>query len=526
MQHFIEQAKKFQDKRDSYLEVLSKLKEEKKIIKKENNNNYKIINFTNIDDIPNLNIAEQYKKIPQKVIEEKGNYGVPSALLDLTTRQNLFIDHKNKLGSNLGKKTLNVPNLFQAQNSEKKERNNKYDKNIYSGDAGKNCETFLKICVQEILDLGIKINKINYDLEQFKDRRWSACLGGCNPFIFNCTKNNYVFDINAIDDCDCFPGILETKNIINMVTNENIDMRCDLFCENTKPAKKIDFLNLLESNTYKEFLEKTFSKYYDLEKLLLKEGYLINKQENLNSETKICLNLTNKEGEECMILVSDMYSPKKIYIADSLKDINKNARHEIKQISHNAYFYIKNIYEVNYETEKDFPNFVKMIDNFLNIKKNKYGFLEDGIFYNDKDIENIYNIIKKKPLVKENTKIQIYYNSDVSIIGPEINCSLLIKKGENWGFLSSKKNINLEFPTDNYLLQIVYNSETDSECHFSLQGEYHDSNKIKMDYYDNKIENIKEYEIPFNEICPKFEYKGKMTDILKLTTDFLNSIVF
>ena len=112
---------------------------------------------------------------------------------------------------------------------------NKLRKNIRreSLDPAINCKNFYYESLKVINSHNILIYGLEKDLSEFKNREASSICGGCTPFIFYCSKNNYRFRIQAIDDCDCDPGLLLVDGVENTNTGENYKIYCDLFCQNT-----------------------------------------------------------------------------------------------------------------------------------------------------------------------------------------------------------------------------------------------------------------------------------------------------
>ena len=111
-------------------------------------------------------------------------------------------------------------------------------------------------------------------------------LYGETIFVFSCQKKNYRFTINCIDDGDCVPCMLYISTVQNLLTDETIDVSCDLCCHNTNSTRLKDTMALFECDSISSYHMARFGHIFDLESLLTSAGFNVkvhnNVEKNIN----------------------------------------------------------------------------------------------------------------------------------------------------------------------------------------------------------------------------------------------------
>lgn len=120
----------------------------------------------------------------------------------------------------------------------------------------------LKKIYYHILDLikyyDFNVYHIEKNIKNFRNRNASCICGGCDVFKYYCEKNNYRFILLFSDDCDCDPGILDIRDIIEISSNRKLIGSCDLFCHNQSIIKKNNILMLFECENFEAYLYKRY----------------------------------------------------------------------------------------------------------------------------------------------------------------------------------------------------------------------------------------------------------------------------
>jgi len=156
---------------------------------------------------------------------------------------------------------------------EESESYHKKKKIEYKDTAASNAKNEYYRALNMLLDYNFEIYYIEKKLGNFKNRRWSACISGTETFLFHCKKNNYIFMVVFVDDCDCEPGILAVSDVKHFPTNTNINIKCDLYGQSDSVIHIRDFLTLLECDNLDEYYNERFGALSKILEELGKRSY-------------------------------------------------------------------------------------------------------------------------------------------------------------------------------------------------------------------------------------------------------------
>jgi len=462
------------------------------------------------------NIDQEYESIPYvDITSTYENIGVPSSLL----MYNPFESLEKQLNPRSEKKRLP---LKKKENSE--ETSSQVCKRIYYD------------CINKILSYGIQIYSIVKDLKKFTNGYVSSCGGDNIVYIFYCGKNNCKFIIQFEDDCDCIPGILCVKDI--EMNGVQIDMYCDIFCQNTSTTQLTNFLNLIDSNTYQEYIDNRFGALLRLPHLLTEQGFNVSNGQLIkpNSATinKYDFTFILDLGECSIIPYDNKAGNYTLYISPTLKDVNDKSRkhyyhHEREKIDINTFNHDlrKKSYKFKYQNETDLPELVKCISSYLNYKNNNYGYLDlDNKFYNDQHVKVFIKQTWKAFENSRNIKLNYFSNCN-NYYGPDFDIFINLTLTDTFMALTRKHLSDYSYPFDYYAFKFYYNRQKNiDQCILLIYGKYYDLTQLANHYYqgENTFDD-KTYDCHLNDIAPSFKFEGTFNDCFNRLKSLINTLI-
>lgn len=229
--------------------------------------------------------------------------------------------------------------------------------------------------VKMILSLGLKIDKFipqdpngnYYDAEEYYY---------CSNDKWNVKIRNLLYDPDL-------GTILQVLELTNKTDGQVVDFYCDLWCQNTGDTRFRQFKYLL-SHTYDEYIKEEFGVYFTLPKLLRDKGFDIIENDFTFNPIRCTGNLEisqpTKPKIKSYLRISHDY---RCYV--SLSSVLKDT------------MFSKNIgYSAKYNSEKDIDTLVEIINKHLEHIEGKIGYLEDERYYDNKDIERLFDNYKRK----------------------------------------------------------------------------------------------------------------------------------
>lgn len=366
----------------------------------------------------------------------------------------------------------------------------------YSESAAANCKNEFIRSVNKILNCKFEIYHIEKFLNQYKNRVLLSCCGGTSPFKFYCKKNQYRFTIIFIDDFEYNPGILLVTDLVNTETNEKYDFSCDLYHQYYSFSKLIDFLVLLESKNISDYINQRYSKFFELAKYLNNNGLQIQelkRPENLKNNQYI-LKIIDKNNKFCWM---ELYEPKgnqdyKLRFVKSQEFLNDS------DIDPKIKYDPTNQLILPFDSQTNLDNLIEIIYLAIDYFYGNYGYIENGIYYNDKNYKKLIDQIKNS----RNTNIQLHYYYDQN---QKLYFDTFIQI--TIGYIKYNKNLDKKFPFEYYGIRFYYDGS--DNCSIDIEAKYH--------YLEDKNQEI----FP---LTPIINLKGSFTELTQKITAFISDL--
>lgn len=543
MNTFIEKAHQFDLERKKYLELYTEKKQDIRIKEQIN----KSINFDSYFENKLMTTNELYeygqtleseytKSSPTDNIDHRD--GVPARLFDRVNQINFDLDlkHYSKYDHDRYRIDFN-DEVYKQKNIDK---NLEIDKMLLGENASENCQKVYFFCLEKILNFGFEIYGIKKDLSQYKNSTVSCLCGNTTPFVFYCKKNNYKFEISYNDDCDCIPGILYVESVIDCKTGDKIIVNCDLFSQNTPCNIVKNFIMLLSCENFNDFFEKRYGyisemfnlvkKYYNSNfmDIVIKNDICINR-----FDFNVILDLLNSNGDKCLLIpyAGSNKEDYLIYLCPTLDDINSKNQNE--SLGYERENIDVNVFEMDmyprfsfiYKSSDDLIELIKCIDCFMQYKKGNYGYIESGIYYNEKFIIDKF----LKPL--KDINLPNLYSRSNNYYGPDLDIVLEYMTADPFYACTQNHLDNFVYPLEKYQIRLFYDKKKDSDnCILTINGKWHDVTSIVKKYYDIEKKNNENNKCNFDmnlindkaiEIANKYEFKGKFSECFHIIIQFL-----
>lgn len=229
---------------------------------------------------------------------------------------------------------------------------------------------------KELFDI---ISENHWNIQSYKKRTddinlFEEYCPSVEEYIVN--NDKYSFKISNLLDADIDEGIFAVYNVENIKTEEKIEYYCDLSCRNTARCKFDRFLTLIDSDSEDDYVKKIYKDYIDISKKLEENGIKVLKDSVMYKAEKIrgFIELENR-----IFIVPYLgwnYDIRIVVTNDPTWEVNSyNGKNKI------GYY----IYR---------PDIQTIIDNINAFKlhiEGKFGYLEDGKYYNNKDVQEYFN---------------------------------------------------------------------------------------------------------------------------------------
>lgn len=458
-------------------EILKQIKQKQKTKEETKNKDYFYLETLNEEELINIgkNISQEYKQLLKSTYtdqdQDKDKEGISFA----------FIDKFFKM------EEIDSPYKERKEKKEKKNKDKDKDKPIEEI-----CQDLYFQCLEKLKSFGIDVYKVEKTLDGFKNRSTSCLCGGTEMFYFFCGKNHYRFKAVFEDDCDCYPGLFIVREVHDIKNNKIYKSYVDLYGQNTSLAMVRCFMDLINSETYDEFLEKHYGHFLKLPNLLRKKGFdvempedfcekiqdNINLQDHYNSyrfvikqnEDKVMISFVSKykEDQYSLILVDPEFTRKKTYL---LKDEIEEQIKKQKIDCNDHHYYKDSVYKFDYKSVEDFDLLVNVIQKYINYRKGKYGVYGGAQWFNDKNLKTFVDA--KMEEVNKNKEYYGINGLECRIKEPcfekgqILDVSILLWQGKDMYIL--KEEFNNEFPFSYYILNLKYNSN-DCYCIMTING--------------------------------------------------------
>ncbi|AYV83234.1 MAG: hypothetical protein Hyperionvirus5_40 [Hyperionvirus sp.] len=231
-------------------------------------------------------------------------------------------------------------------------------------------ELYVK-CLDALKKFGCVIYEFHEDPSEAKYnvQNWFSSAEDTSAYTFLCRANNWFFNCYLNIHNDCPDGIFGVWKLFNCITNERFDYYCDMFGENKSIAYAENLFEMAHSPSYDDFLKT-------------KWGFL----EDLN--LKLSTDFTIKESQTTIKL-----RPEEIYFKlevaeNALLTITYDDRKKAIILTARA-----NKESLQYTSPADYPALLIQIKLLFQFLKNEYGYLENGVYYNDKQFNKLFEDI-------------------------------------------------------------------------------------------------------------------------------------
>lgn len=420
--------------------------------------------------------------------------------------------------------------------------NSKLERDLYTDDDEVDIQRLYDMCHDLIDQHNIDIISEEINLENY--HRGGSYSGQQNTFIFNCQKGNFQFDLSFDHDCDCYPGILKSKTVIEISSGDKINAECDFFCQNKSKNKMANFISLINSEDYNDFKESRYGHLLRLPQLLGEYGFTVKPLKPLeidgitinDYDFNFILEVKCDIGT-CYVIPHDgcaQYMDNYIlYICPTFDDIYENYDHTCDTINININTFNHNMksdgYAVLYKVNDDIYELVDTIKMYINYKNNDYGFLESDGFKNDTNIEEWIdsNIeggdFKKYELLKygiSNTLIGLDFDIFIEFI-PDYNICVYVAN-----------RLQKAYMYDFYGIHFWYDRNIDSDnCVLTIQGKCYDLMNVingELAITDRDIQTSSNKRSELHDSCivdmGTYHFAGSFTECFNEMTGFVSKI--
>ena len=526
----------FKQKRDTYLQkyqdrVNQKNAKEKQL---EENHRHKLYSSHPIpDDLLNefgLNIEQEYNLIPKNEIDNCFQNGIPFFFFNLELDK--YFDYGGK------------QKKLKEDENEKRKQERKQQKQLDKlNNPGKNCQKRYYNCIKKIKSFGIDIYGVEKDLKKFQNREVSSMCAETLVYKFHCKKNNYVFKIDFVDDCECYPGMLLVRKVTDINTDLEIESYCDLFCQNTGWLALENFLDLIQSISFDDYFEKKFGHFFRLPKLLDNLAFKVSSSYQFPKEKSMTTNnhylgfdvqVTNDKGS-CILIPhvknghSNAYV---IYVCPTLQEINQQRNNKLICDSDYQYctsafiFDVKpRSFELEYYSDDDLQKLVECINLYIDYKNGQYGYFDpiNKVFRNENDVETyIKGLMKNDP----KQKITFLKNSNDNY-GRDFDVFIMYYPGDFSQAVSFDHFNDIEYPLDFYGIRFWYDKRKNVEkCFLTIQSKYINLTQIATDYYsDEEKYRSGTFDLNPNEIQQKLLFEGTFDQCFSQLKNFIEKLI-
>jgi len=331
---------------------------------------------------------------------------------------------------------------------------------------------------------------------------------------------------------------LDTEFVTEISSGNKIKARCDFFHQNRRKIELVNFITLINSKNFEDFVNIRYKHLLELP-ILHKYGFIgkcvdveVKKSTINDYKINFYFKVSNNKGS-CLIVPYGGYGNNdKKYILNlchTLKEYNVKNKKKHK----NDFFEYKNItnsmfsksFEVEYNSIDDIEILVECINKFIDYKNKEYGYLEEGKYRNDHEIRKwVNNFVKKYEKNNINLDLQIYHKS-YKYMGPVFDVFIhFIPKYIIPTVFALNKFKDIPYLCDVYGIHFYYDPKIDSDnCILNIQCKCFNFTEVfnkKFDPADDEwvVINVQEY---MDKDIISFFFKDTYSECFKIITEFL-----
>lgn len=401
----------------------------------------------------------------------------------------------------------------------------KLQKEFYSGDPSDNCRKLYFMCLEQIQKYDIEIYSVQKNVHHFTNRTKSSYDGDSPIFVFCCQKVNFKFRVEFFENDSYFPGILQVSNIVELISDIEISGNCDLFGHSNPYIDLKNFIDLINSNTWEEFVNKKYGHLLGLPELLKKYGFDVSDSDTHDAITinknklDFVIEVTYGNNSLSIIPKEEAYDGLEyiLYICRSLDSIPYCERDYIDPTVKTFYKRLEeSAYKFRYRSSDDIEQLVICINAYIDHKNGQYGYVENGKFKNELTASKY--IYKNFPNLKHK---RIIYSTSNNFDGPDFDLWIFYTPHtDELKPLYQHRLSNLVYMRDSYGIHFVYNKKIDKEqCKVTIQGIYYDLSRMASDFYENQSKDFDSR--PYICYTNKFNYSGSYSECLEIIYGFL-----
>jgi hypothetical protein len=387
-------------------------------------------------------------------------------------------------------------------------------------------------CLEIIQEHQFQVQSIVFSPSKYDNRGKSSLCDDACVFEFRCQKNHYKFILQFEDDCDCDPGIFGLFDLENTINGEKCaGYCCDLYCQNTNQTRTNAYLQLIESQDISELKNKLFQKYQKLAEIF--DAELVDLEpdrisKNDQNDLDFYLRLPNEKASLLLVPLPEK-GDYVLYLSPANYQIktfeNSSSQSMPIQSMWEIYQYVVQLtdhyqpqqefpFKMIYSSDDDVSSLNKMIQHYQDFLTDNYGYPENGIFFNRKQIQQTF-----KNVAAGQKSAKFYHNEDL-MSGRDIDTKVVFTRETNLDSLMPiSYHTELHYPLDQYSAHFLY-QKGHSEMTCLISGRYQNADEIARQYYRNQkrdepnFDPLTNYQPKHCEIAPSLLLKGSFTDII------------
>jgi len=159
-----------------------------------------------------------------------------------------------------------------------------------------------------------RIQELGFTILSHEREMRDICNYTSEVDVYYCEYEEWRFVVEWHSDIDIEEGILSLKKATHKINGIELDVNCDLFCNNTS-VQLLEKVKSVFNSGYEAYINKTYGHYLQLPTLLASKGFVV-KDHNLTfslAETKGCLQIDEQiylhvkpyEEESMMLFVTN-----------------------------------------------------------------------------------------------------------------------------------------------------------------------------------------------------------------------------
>lgn len=374
------------------------------------------------------------------------------------------------------------------------------------------------------------VKELNFNIIEYAKRTNVDTWHEYEPVLeyYSVEYNNYKFIIRNLHDCDIEEGIFAVYGVTNKLNNEYTKFFLDLGCRNTCSVKKHDFLLLLNSENEHEYLIKKYDIYNRIPELLKNNGcdILENKLEFCSDKIKGFI----KVDENIYVIPYFAGRDEVRVVISNINSWDVNSSNRGNKIG----------YYIEYNDASDIKNIITAIDAMKKHVDGKFGYLEDGVFYKNRDIEKILDINSRRDErgcwldAVNHYRIRINkvnqwdargygkhrYISVLDGLEMAVHFALIINDSAQWSEGDIINYSDIVFKYDKNI--------DDENCILLIKNyQYHQDENIHVPSDEDYV--FEEIDLPFSDLNEEYfidsvELRGSFTELREKLIDYMNNM--